>query len=111
MQRGDGNNKFFYNSCKGRWNSNKIFKLQDDQGISHTSHKDISTTAVSYFEHLVGSTHQVDDFPDDFTLNQLTSDQADGLLMPFTAEDVFSTMKLLWKNRSPGQMASPWNFI
>lgn len=29
LQNGDGNNRFFFNACKARWNTNKILVLQD----------------------------------------------------------------------------------
>lgn len=28
LKNGDGNIKFFYNACKGRWNSNQLLKLK-----------------------------------------------------------------------------------
>lgn len=27
LKHGDGNSKFFYNSCRGNWNTNKILSL------------------------------------------------------------------------------------
>lgn len=33
LKYGDGNNKFFYNSCRGRWNINKTISLQTPLGI------------------------------------------------------------------------------
>lgn len=29
IKKGDGNTRYFYNCCKGRWNTNKIISLED----------------------------------------------------------------------------------
>ncbi|XP_017233089.1 uncharacterized protein LOC108207141 [Daucus carota subsp. sativus] len=50
LNLGDGNNKFFYNSCKGRWNANKILNIYDEDGNNFTGHKNIASVAVSYFK-------------------------------------------------------------
>lgn len=102
LKRGDGNNKFFFHSCRGRWNSNKIVRLEDDSGITHTGHMNISNVAVSYFKNLLGSCHSTQSFPDDIQTNQLSDDHHTNLTQPFTASDVLSTMKSLGKNKSPG---------
>lgn len=32
LKDGDANNRFFFNSCRGRWNQNKILSLENDNG-------------------------------------------------------------------------------
>ncbi|XP_074361168.1 uncharacterized protein LOC141701414 [Apium graveolens] len=49
LNKGDGNNGFFFKSCKGRWNTNKLLSLEDDLGVTHTSHESISRTACGLF--------------------------------------------------------------
>lgn len=102
LQKGDGNNSFFFNSCKGRWNSNKILQLMDDEGGLHSTHQAISMVAVDFFKGLIGSSHSVADFPDDLSLPSLSNEDSSSLLFPFSAEDVLATMKSLGKNKSPG---------
>lgn len=72
LKNGDGNNKFFFNSCRGRWNSNKIIALEDEFGNIQTSHHGISEVAVNYFQNLIGSHHPVVDFPDHLELNHIS---------------------------------------
>ncbi|XP_063948264.1 uncharacterized protein LOC108204038 [Daucus carota subsp. sativus] len=54
LNLGDGNNKYFYNACRGRWNTNKIVSLEDESGNVFYTHKAISGVAVNYFENLLG---------------------------------------------------------
>lgn len=69
MKYGDGNNKFFFNSTRGRWNLNKIMSIEDDNGDVHTNHTDISTTAMNYFNSILGCKKEVQCFPHDLNLN------------------------------------------
>ena len=102
LKRGDGNNKFFFNSCRGHWNSNKIVKLVDDDGVSYTTHGDIANVAINYFKDLIGTQHQVTDLPHDLTLPHLTDELRQDLITQFDATDVLNTLKSLGKNKSPG---------
>lgn len=102
LQKGDGNNSYFFNSCKGRWNSNKLLSLDDDLGVTHTSHKAIAKTAVEYFTKLVGTSSEVEDFPDHLNFTTITDNQSQELLAPFSRLDILNCFKSMAKNRSPG---------
>ena len=49
LKCGDNNNKFFFNCCKGRWNTNKIFQLKDASGATVARHSAVSKVVVDYF--------------------------------------------------------------
>lgn len=102
LKNGDGNNRFFFNACKGRWNSNKILSIEDDLGNIHTSHKDISRVATQFFSSLFGQAHEVMDLPLDLYLPQVSHEQKEELSRPFSPTDVWTTLKNMAKNKSPG---------
>lgn len=102
LKYGDGNNSFFFNSCRGRWNTNKLLSLEDDYGVIHTSHRDISNVAVSYFKNILGTPNVVEDFPLDISLPSLSLNQIADLDAPFSAEDIYKVFKSMAKRKSPG---------
>lgn len=102
LKCGDGNNKFFYNSCKSHWNVNKVLSLEDADGVVHHNHNSIAQIVVSYFEDILGKCSEVNPFPEDLSLPVLSDDQAVDLIAPFSARDIFSVFKKMPKNRSPG---------
>lgn len=102
LKFGDGNNKFFHNSCKSRWNSNKILSILDDNGLEHTSHDSIAMVATSYFQDILGQTKQVIDIPDTITLPSLDDSQSQFLSRDFSEEEILFTLKKMAKGRSPG---------
>ena len=53
LKNGDGNNRYFMNSCKNRWNSNKVLFVVDDYGNTHVSHENIVSVDVSYFKNVL----------------------------------------------------------
>lgn len=110
LQNGDNNNKFFYNSCKGRWNTNRILSIEDDQGQTFNNHKDISRLTVGYFKDLLGSPTIVEDFPDDIEVKSLSEDQQNYLITPFQPNDVLKTLKSMGKNKCPGPDGFPVEF-
>lgn len=102
LKLGDSNSKFFFNSCKNRWNINKIIHLMDSNGVAHSSHQDISAIAVDYFKGLFGSSNSVVPIPDNLLLPGLSAAQSQFLSRPFTAKDVFESMKSMPRGKSPG---------
>ena len=105
LQHGDENNKFFFNSCRGRWNSNKLLQITDDEGTVHMGHSNIANVAVSYFQKLLGSSCDVQEFsdwPEMQGINKLSEGEQHELINPFTAVDVLATFKAMAKGKSPG---------
>lgn len=102
LKHGDGNNKYFFNSCKGRWNSNKILNLEDADGAVHSSHSDISEIATSYFKILMRGTPEEQIFPEDIALPTLLNDESELLEKPFEEADVIKTFKSMAKGKCPG---------
>lgn len=102
LKHGDGNNRFFLNSCKGRWNTNKLVGLEDANGSFRTSHREIVGIAVNYFEELLGSPKAVEDFPTDLHLPSLTTEQAEFLDCQFSNADIYKVFKSMAKKKSPG---------
>lgn len=102
LKSGDSNNRFFFNSCKSRWNINKITSLVDDAGIHYNSHRDISQHAVNYFTSLLGQPGDVANILDFVCLPQISDQQKENLVKPFSELDVLNTFKHMAKNKSPG---------
>lgn len=118
LKVGDGNNRFFFNSCKNRWNFNKITCLQDDNGIQFSSHKDISKIAVDYYSSILGQSHNVNSLPDSLCFPQISDQQQLDLVLPFSETDVWNAIKHLAKNKCPGPdgftaefFIAAWNII
>lgn len=118
LQCGDSNNKFFFNSCKNRWNQNKILTINDDQGNSFTSHSEISRVAVDYFSSLMGQSSSVGIFPDNLSLPMLSDQQREELIKPFTAGDIWNVLKGMPRNKCPGPdgfsvefFIAAWNIV
>lgn len=99
---GEGNNKFFHNACKGRWNSNKILCIEDDFGNCHTSHRDISNVATSYYQSILGSSFPVAEIDNEVALPQITTVDREMLSGQFSAAEVLFSFKSMAKYRSPG---------
>ena len=102
LQLGDNNSKFFFNSCKNRWNTNKIFSITDANGAIQDTHQGISQVAVTYFQNLFGGKPQISPIPENITLPNLTQSQILYLSQPFTQKEILSTLKSMPKNKSPG---------
>lgn len=102
LQLGDGNNKYFHNTCRGKWNTNKILTLEDEFGVIHNTHKSISDAAVGYFERLLGHEVVTDLIDPAITLPTLSDSQKSLLIMNFSDKEVFDTLKHMGKGKSPG---------
>lgn len=118
LKNGDGNNKFFFNSCKSRWNANKILALEDLNGNTVTSHQGIAAVAVDYFQQSIGQLANVTPLPNDLHLATLSEDQANDLVKPVTTSEILAAFKKMAKSRSPGPdgftaefFLSSWNVI
>lgn len=102
LKNGDGNNKFFFNSCKARWNVNKILSIEDDNGNIKTTHTQIASVATEYYKKFLGSTRTVQPIPEDISLPCLTSVHIATLTKAVTPAEIFNTFKGMGKNKSPG---------
>lgn len=110
LKCGDGNNRYLFNSCKGRWNLNKILSLEDASGVMCSSHSDIARVTVNYFQDLMGHQQTVHEFPDNIDLPQLTASQQSFLDAPFAEQDIIATLKGMAKNNCPGPDGFPAEF-
>lgn len=115
LKHGDNNNKFFFNSCKGHWNSNKILSITDDEGVVHMGHNNISSVAVDYYKRLLGTEFEVNDefmhWSELDNLKKLGAADTIELVKPFTATDVLNTFKAMAKGKSPGPDGFPPEFF
>ena len=102
LNLGDNNSKYFFHSCKNRWNVNKIINITDASGIVHDSHQAISNVAVDYFKGLFGNASPVLPIPNDLELPVISQAQFDFLSRPFSGKDILDTFKQMPKNKSPG---------
>lgn len=77
---GDNNNKIFFQSCKGRWNSNKIISLENQDGKVLASHAAEET--VNFFKAQLGENNMA------LSLPKLSSTQAVVLSRSVTEEEI-----------------------
>lgn len=87
LKCGDDNNRYFFNSCRGRSNQNKLVKLENEGRIL-VSHKDISEVAINYYKCLMGSRKRVSAIPADLCFNRLSQNQCADLVKEFPHADV-----------------------
>lgn len=100
---GDNNNRFFFNSCRGRWNCNKLLALEDEQGQLRTTHREISEIAVDYLKSTLGTSNSILPIDEEVPLPCISETQKLSLLLPFSPEEIQSTMKDFYsKNKRPG---------
>ncbi|XP_074364024.1 uncharacterized protein LOC141704734, partial [Apium graveolens] len=109
LEKGDRNNKFFLQSCKGRWNQNKILAL-DSNDFEHTSHAGISKVAVDYFSSILGNSVEVRDIPPDLQLPVLNVEQQQNLTKVFTQAEVLKTFQSLAKTKVQALMGFRMGF-
>lgn len=102
LKAGDKCNKFFFNSCKDRWNTNKVLKIIDDNGAEHTDHASIASVAVNYFKSLLGNSVETHEMPNLSGIKKLSDMDKAALCDPFTEDDIFAAFKSMAKGKSPG---------
>ncbi|XP_074361812.1 uncharacterized protein LOC141701995 [Apium graveolens] len=110
LKNGDSNNRFFFNSCRARWNTNKILSLINSDGHTVTSHVDMAVVVTFYFKNVLGNAIEVDNFPDYLNFPMISDSAAERLCDPFSTQDVLNTMKSMAKIDVRFRMGSLWNF-
>lgn len=103
LDKGDGNNGFFFSQCKANWNVNKVLALHDSDDHLVTGQKACADVAVAYFQSLLGgcSEHDLVDLSE-IHCNIVTPAQASMLEAPVTNDLVLATIKSMKKNKAPG---------
>lgn len=102
VKTGDGNNSYFFNYCKGRWNLNKMLALEDDAGVMQFGHDNLASIAVDYYKDLLGTSSDVEEFPSDLTLPTLDENHIATLIKPVDKEEIYQTLKHMAKTKCPG---------
>ena len=110
LKCGDSNNGFFFKSCRSRWNHNKILQIADDNGGTVSGHQEVARVAVSYYQNLLGTSRDVDEFPVDISLPRIMEAQAFDLQKSFNCEDILNTLRSMPKCKSPGPDGFPAEF-
>ncbi|KAM6543446.1 hypothetical protein CsatB_007893 [Cannabis sativa] len=105
LKSGDSNTKFFHQRANARHSNNKIKKLTGDNGQVYTSSHDILQQIELYFTGIF-STQGVDQLALQAVLDTIpvtiTPESCEALSAPFTAEDVYSALKSMSEDSSPG---------
>lgn len=114
LELGDSNTAFFHKKVASNWNRNKILSLADSNGHILTDMEDIKHEASGYFESLFNNNQT--DYPGIDNLHahirkRIDPDQA--LLLPRLVSDdeIFTTLKSMKKNKSPGPDGFNVNFF
>ncbi|XP_074377805.1 uncharacterized protein LOC141719332 [Apium graveolens] len=55
LDKGDGNNRFFFNQCKETWNYSKVQSIQDSQGNLVRGQRQCAGVVVEYFKRFLGT--------------------------------------------------------
>ncbi|KAL8122620.1 hypothetical protein AgCh_010817 [Apium graveolens] len=103
MGLGDGNNSFFHQQCKAHWNRNKILVLQDESGTMVHGQQLCADVAVQYFQQLLGPqvVHSTIDL-EAVDCTVISEAQATALSASVNDDLIYSTLKKMKKNKSPG---------
>uniref|UniRef100_A0A803P2K3 Reverse transcriptase domain-containing protein n=1 Tax=Cannabis sativa TaxID=3483 RepID=A0A803P2K3_CANSA len=105
LQNGDQNTKFFHAYASSRKQHNSIKSLADSNGNMVHSKHGMTNIIVSYFEELFAATainqdalnHTLDTIP-----NTVTAEMNDILIRPFTEDEIYSALKTINPDKSPG---------
>lgn len=96
IKNGDGNNKYFFNYCKGRWNSNKILEVKDSAGVLHQGQATVAS--IKHFEDLLYHEAEVSNIPEYIDIPSISQDSANDLIKNVTLEEILSTFKSVQKH-------------
>lgn len=105
LRSGDRNTRYFHAVTKGKRIKNTISVIQDESGVIHRGHKEISQVAVKYFQDLYTSggtnTAAYGEVFQDFQ-PRVTLDMNQDLTRMITEEEVYKAVMDIGAHRAPG---------
>jgi ribonuclease HI len=103
LKQGDRNTKYFHACANSRRKKNWIEKIQDERGELWEESDGIGGAFVNYFEGLFTASRGVDMTNClQFMEPRVTSKMNEGLLMPFTAEEIYAALNQMQPLKAPG---------
>lgn len=105
LRLSDGNNAYFHASIKSRKNHNFIGAITKEDGTILCYHDQIEQEVLSFYVNRQGTAKDRLEGINIFSMrqgNQLTMEQRDILIQPVTNMEMFSALKGLGDNKTPG---------
>jgi hypothetical protein len=101
LKEGDANTKFFHGSVKARSKRNQLLAIRGEEGWLESPNL-IKEAAASYFENHVSSTVCERPKLDGIVFPQLSEEENNCLISPFSMEEIEEVVQCSDGNKSPG---------
>ena len=116
LSLGDGNNSFFFNQVKSNWHHNKIQTINNRDGIRVFGQSQVAMVAENYFKDTLGTPAStccqefLEQTIDTLRCKSVPSQKSAALIQFVSVDLIFSTLKSMKKNKSPGTDGFPAEF-
>ncbi|GJW24118.1 RNA-directed DNA polymerase, eukaryota, reverse transcriptase zinc-binding domain protein [Tanacetum coccineum] len=96
------NNSFFHRTLKGRYQRNRIEKIQDVNGDNFEG-PEVANQFVMHFQKFLGQCYDVKDINDYGTLfsNKISDDEALVMIKDVTSKEIKDALFDIWDNKAP----------
>ena len=110
--QGDANTQFFHLIANGKHRKKRVFQLEQDEGTI-LGQDNLKIYITEYYKQLFGPPEDSSVSLDGSRLEdvpQLTADENDILVAPFSEKDVFDAITQMKNNKAPGPDGFPVEF-
>ena len=112
MVSGDSNSKFFHNRATQRFRKNKIYELQNSEGVLVSGDSNVSSMMIGYYSKLF-TTSESSNIEEvvQFTKRVVTDKMNSGLIGNLSKEEVTIALKQMAPLKAPGPDGMPSIFF
>ncbi|GJX36121.1 RNA-directed DNA polymerase, eukaryota, reverse transcriptase zinc-binding domain protein [Tanacetum coccineum] len=103
LSLGDRNNSFFHKTLKGRYQKNRIKKIQDVNGKCFKG-QDVADQFEVHFKNFLGQSYEVKEIDEPFSLfkNKISDDEALSLVEDISYKEIKDALFDIGDNKAPG---------
>jgi hypothetical protein len=112
IQEGGNNMKYFHLIANGKHRKKRIFQLEQDEGTI-VGQENLKTFITEFYKQLFGApTNSYVTLSEEVThdIAQLSDEEKDILISPFTEDEVFEAISSMEHNKAPGPDGFPAEF-